>query len=240
MAGLDGDIYKIDNPCISARIVTFNEGYTNRYLDACKSENGLSLYYRTFGTHTEQISSQNTRKYIPLSVGSAIATLHCMVLDSNNVRGNWTLGNFSLNNFSTFQLRYGSNLYPSDLPISSVSQAYSELRKSLGIYNSTMNTGLLTKDNYAGQAARALAAANVGQAQPLVNNSNVPCSFIWGIELEKENYGHLNGLNLNNVQLQMDLTLSAYAGANSAVLYSFVLHERELRISDNFTLTVNM
>jgi hypothetical protein len=210
------DTYKILNPRIQSRMLLMDPVINDKYMSQAKGSSGVSIFYQSVASFQESIGAGVTSlaKVIGAIKGSAIAVFHAMTLADNDVQSLWSIGNFKPNTWSSYRLVWGSQNFPSSVPISDKTHLMMELRKAVGDLSTTYGSWLLNRENYFPDTAH---------------------SFIWGIDLEKEP-GHMNGISLATVQLQYELNLTG-AAANGSTLWTFLLHEVNLKINNDFTIT---
>ena len=185
--------WEIENPMIKCDVLTLDNSLENSYAEHILSGKSLPINFNTFITSTQVVQGQTFAVNVSRSVSrlKGIFLTFYKDIPDNQVEKEWS--NFyhpmrgSALYDSGYELEYqvqiGSKLYP-EYPVRSVAEAFSQLRKAVGLNYGTHSLEL-TQDQYRSD------------------------KFIVGIDTEMISEMGFTGLNTKNGEL-MNIKVSAY------------------------------
>jgi hypothetical protein len=228
--------WQIQNPQIKCDVVTLDTSLENEYANLLMSGKALSINYSTFITQLQSISGSTPA----INITRALSRLKSMFVSFDNVgtlptnnnnihlqavKKGWSdlyhpmtcsTSNAYDNSYECeYQVQINNHLYP-NYPIRSVSEAYSELRKCMGIHASAFHSIDITPFQYRNHC------------------------FQLGFNFEKELGSSFSGLNLKNGSL---ITLKTKGNGTNAssntgscmpdTVYLFLHSDNILNIRDS-------
>jgi len=244
-AGTPAFSWSIEDPVIVANLVTPSESLMNAYVEQYNSEQGIMLHWIDYQSNrVNALTATSDSVRIPSNCHSALAILVAQKLgecQSVNASSwvNDTNGTNVKQNISTYQFQVGSEYFPFARPVdcgsgaagtsSAISNgnAWNYVLQALDSHGAKYECSSILPSEYY--------AVNTIVRPGLTNATNDSLRFVLAARLDRD--GNYTGIDTSNNDIQLNITRSAVALADSGLYYHcFIIHNRLIRISKASTI----
>ncbi len=221
--------YEIDQVNMECHFVQPLDEYDRSVLSLIE-ENGLSVWFDTFSTHTRQLATNGGRNTVSFQERAvSLKGGYCVMQNDVDIGDYRTPVSFPDNQMQEYQWKLGSQYYPAQPVIchKGAGTALFQLQNSFDAFGDMATTGMVHEDNFTGKRYYTHAGRNANNTATLVANygktarweeilaeSSLPNNFVMALNLEKTP-DQLSGFNSAAASVDVELITNTKA-ANDA------------------------